>query len=79
MYSPDGKLIAACGDEGIHVWDAVNGELLRTLTGHKVHAESCAFSPDSKAIVSTSASLAANTEDYPIRFGMLVQVMSSKR
>lgn len=46
-YSPDGLLLASAGgDAKICVWQANNGELLATLSGHTRAVTSAAFSPD---------------------------------
>ncbi|KAG2051102.1 WD40 repeat-like protein [Suillus hirtellus] len=33
-YSPDGKVIATAGDDGLKIWDASTGKLLKTLQCH---------------------------------------------
>ena len=55
-YSPDGKTLASSGssDGTIQLWNANNGELLRTLKGHKEMVRTLAFSPDGKTLVSGS-------------------------
>lgn len=34
------------------LWDATNGKLIRIFTGHRMWVDCCAFSPDSKYVVS---------------------------
>ncbi len=42
-YSPDGKLLAACADRSIKVYDAATYELLHTLPGHTVDMTAVTF------------------------------------
>ncbi|REJ75969.1 MAG: hypothetical protein DWQ47_10080 [Acidobacteria bacterium] len=47
VYSPDGRLIATAGDEGVVViWDSGTGRALRYLTGHNGSAYRLSFSGD---------------------------------
>jgi serine/threonine-protein kinase len=51
--SPDGKTIAAVGDEGvIHVYDIATRRQVATLKGHANAVESLDFSPDGKLLAS---------------------------
>jgi WD40 repeat protein len=53
--APDGKTLAAGGpDLKIHLLDAATGKELRALGDHKSFVMSLAFSPDGKAIASSS-------------------------
>jgi bla regulator protein BlaR1 len=45
-YTPEGQLfVAGCRDGKIRVWDATNGQLLKTLAGHKSDVRAVAISP----------------------------------
>ena len=55
IWLPDGKSIAACGDDTIvWVWNAATGLLQRTYYGHNDWVISLACSPDGKYIASGS-------------------------
>jgi WD40 repeat protein len=60
-YSPDGNLLASCGDWAaksnkgdptIRLWEAGTGTLVRTLTGHEGAVPCVAFSPDGRTLAS---------------------------
>ncbi len=53
-FSPDGKLIATGNGKSVKLWDATNGQELKTLSGHTDLIWSVAFSPDSKQLASGS-------------------------
>jgi WD40 repeat protein len=55
IWLPDGKSIAACGDDTlVWVWNAATGQLQRTYYGHNDWVISLACSPDGKYIASGS-------------------------
>lgn len=55
-FSPDGKLIAAGGDDrAAHVWDAATLQPKTTYVGHDNMIWAVAFSPDGKTLASSSA------------------------
>jgi WD40 repeat protein len=52
-YSPDGRLLASGGMDGlIKIWDPVTGRELRTLRGHSGLISSLAYSPDGRLLAS---------------------------
>src|SRR5687768_9800029 len=51
-YSPDGRLLASVGDEGvIFLWDVLSGESVRTLQAAVQTILCLAFSPDGRSLV----------------------------
>ena len=55
-YRHDGKQIASGSfDKTINIWDAITGQLLRTLSGHTSNVTSVAYSPDGSLLASGSA------------------------
>lgn len=57
-YSPDGKTLASSYGEHsrstIRLWDAINGAVLKNLSGHPESVTSIRFSPDSQTVASAS-------------------------
>ena len=52
-WSPDGTRLATGGSEGtVKIWDAVQGHLLSTLSGHQGGVLAVAWSPDGRRIAS---------------------------
>ncbi len=52
-YSPDGLLVASCGNDNlVKLWNAADGTLVRPLEGHACHVYNLAFTPDGKFLVS---------------------------
>jgi WD40 repeat protein len=50
----DGSLIASAHDTVLHLWDGATTQLLLTMTGHTANILDCAFTSDSKWIVTAS-------------------------
>jgi WD40 repeat protein/DNA-binding XRE family transcriptional regulator len=51
-YSPDGKLLAACDNGNVKVYDAATYKLLHTLIGHDVDMTAVSFSRDGTRLAS---------------------------
>jgi WD40 repeat protein len=54
-FSPDGRTVASGSWDGVRLWDAGNGELRTSLTGHTQRVTAVAFSPDGRTLASASA------------------------
>ena len=52
MFSPNGEILASAYDEDIYLFDGVNGEILRTLRGHKDNINTLTFSPNENLLAS---------------------------
>ena len=48
VFSPDGTRLAACGDQGIRVWDVTRHEPVAFWPSESVHSHHLAFSRDGK-------------------------------
>lgn len=53
-FSPDGKTIAVCERDTVHLFDVNTGKKLRTLNGHDGNIASVVFSPDGKRLATGS-------------------------
>jgi len=63
-FSPDGaSVVTASADKTAKLWDAANGNLLRTLEGHTGRVLGARFSKDGKLIVTTSSDKTARLWD----------------
>ncbi|MEX2556634.1 MAG: TIR domain-containing protein [Actinomycetota bacterium] len=55
-HSPDGKrIVTASTIGGTHVWDAITGKRLVSLTGIAAYARTAEFSPDGSRLLTTTA------------------------
>lgn len=51
--SPDGKMLASCGNDNlVKLWSIPDGKLVRELTGHACHVYNVVFHPDGKQLIS---------------------------
>jgi WD40 repeat protein len=54
-FSPDGRLVAAAGEDGkARIWDARSGALVRTFAGHTDALTGIEFSADGSRLVTSS-------------------------
>lgn len=75
--NPDGTILASCGnDHRVKLWNAANGQLIRTFEGHSSHAYNIAFHPGGKRLV--SADLKGVIKDWEIDSGKLVRELDAK-
>ncbi|HEY8504996.1 MAG TPA: hypothetical protein VIL46_10470, partial [Gemmataceae bacterium] len=74
--SPDGKLIATCGNDCmVRLWSAEDGRLVRELTGHDCHVYNVAFHPKENRLV--SADLKGKVKDWDLAAGALVRELDA--
>jgi WD40 repeat protein len=74
--SPDGQMIATCGnDHLVKLWSA-DGALLRTLAGHDSHVYNVAFHPNGTRLA--SADLMGVVKDWDLHTGRAVRDLDAK-
>jgi WD40 repeat protein len=77
-FSPDGqRVVTACEDGMIRVWQVADWKLVHTLTGHVGPVHWAEFSPDGKWIVSAGEDKSARI--WSAEDGRLLQTLSESR
>jgi len=67
IFSPDGKLVASAGAEGVvFLWDADTGRQLQSFVGHPGGVGLVAFSPDGKYLVTGEGDSSFLDEDLEV-------------
>ena len=75
--SPDGKLVATCGnDHLVKLWSAADGSHVRTLSGHTCHVYNVAFHPGGGRLA--SADLKGVVKDWDLATGACVRDLDAK-
>ena len=75
--SPDGKFIASCSDDfSIKIWNAENGNLIRTLNGHIEEVWDVDYSPDGTKLVSIGRD--GKTNVWNVEDGKLIATHQSE-
>jgi WD40 repeat protein len=75
--SPDGKLVASCGnDNAVRLWSAADGSPVRTLEGHASHVYNVAFHPDGGRVA--SADLKGVVKDWDLSSGICTRELDAK-
>ncbi len=55
-FSPDGRRLVSCGDDGtLRLWDLPTGQELQTFRGHRGRVKQASFTPDGRRVVSRGA------------------------
>jgi WD40 repeat protein len=74
--SPDGRLLATCGnDNQVRLWSTGDGKLVRELAGHACHVYNVAFHPSGQFLV--SGDLKGVLKQWNVSTGSLVREMDA--
>lgn len=75
--SPDGKLVASCGnDHLVKLWSAADGAAVRTLAGHDCHVYNVAFHPGGTRLA--SCDLKGTVKEWDVTTGAAVREWAVK-
>jgi WD40 repeat protein len=75
--SPDGQLIASCGnDQLVRLWSSHDGRLVNTFEGHTSHVYNVAFHPTEPRLVSSE--LKGTLKDWNLQSGKLIRDVDLK-
>ena len=75
--SPNGKLVASCGnDHDVKLWRTMDGSPVRVLEGHTSHVYNVAFHPDGTHLA--SADLKGVVKDWNLTTGACVRELDAK-
>jgi WD40 repeat protein len=75
--SPDGRLLASCGNDNlVKLWSAEGGSPVRTLEGHTSHVYNVAFHPDGARLA--SADLKGVVKDWDVQTGACARDLDAK-
>ncbi|MFQ5732145.1 MAG: WD40 repeat domain-containing protein [Planctomycetaceae bacterium] len=75
--SPDGTLLASCGNDNlVKLWNAADGKAVKSLAGHKSNVYSVLFHPDGKHLL--SGDLDGDVKLWEIAAGKAVRTFDAK-